>query len=537
MALLAPRRVRRPSALKAVRAVLVLALAASVAAACSRPEAKGAAPAEASAAPAPASVRPRPRASSPERRQELDRVRREIESIVGEMERPRRSSKGIVRPAATVGLVARSLETGESVVAHRASEPRKAASNTKLFSTAAALLRFGADHRFETVFASDAPIERGTLAGDLWVIGGADPTLVTDPSWRTDPEVAFGNVARALAETGIRRVEGSLVLDDRLFVDAPYHPDWPASDRGMAHALDVSALVVEHDRILVTARATAGEIEVTTRPDLAGGRITSTVRVAPGASSIVVHRVSSTDLRVSGTVAPGETARASFPSLEPTTLFGTALLGSFGRSGLTVARGARRPAQGEAAPQRAIARLPSGVPLADVVAVTNRESDNLLAEMLLKLVGARFASEGSFAGGIRVVREVLAELDVPLAGFDAVDGSGLAHTSRVTPACIVALLEAMARTPECDLYRESLAGGGERGGTLRHRFREPSFAGRVRAKTGSLDGVTALSGYVRTERGETIAFSVLSEYEPRGGGSFKPDEDRIVRALASIAVR
>ena len=144
--------------------------------------------------------------------------------------------------------------------------------------------------------------------------------------------------------------------------------------------------------------------------------------------------------------------------------------------------------------------------------VTNQESDNLYADMILKVLGAKSRGDGSFAGGVAAVRDVMRELGVPAAGYAAVDGSGLARDSKLSAAAIVALLEAMDRHPLGPVYKDSLAIGG-RDGTLRKRFREPQVAGRVHAKTGSLDGVSALSGYVDSVSGEPFAFATLVNSE------------------------
>ncbi|HKE00534.1 MAG TPA: D-alanyl-D-alanine carboxypeptidase/D-alanyl-D-alanine-endopeptidase [Planctomycetota bacterium] len=497
-----------------------------------------AAPAAASQPAAPL-LRPVPAAAvvAPERARAVGATRAAIDDVVAEMEAPRRGAKGkTARPPGEVAVVARSLASGERIAERHGSRLQKGASNVKLFTTAAALLRLGADHRFETKFSSDAPLgDDGVLEGDLWAIGGGDPTLAGE--WiEGGARAAFHRVADSLAERGIRRVRGSLVLDDRLFVDKPYHPLWPAEDRGKPHALDVGALVVEHDRITIEARAEGGQVALACTPTAAGWRVENAVKIAGGPSSITAHARDGV-VRVSGSVADGRTARTSFGTLEPARLFGATLREVFAERGIQFGGDPRPPAPGERAPANVWLRLASAAPLAEVVAVTNRESDNLLAEMILKALGARRRGEGSFAAGVAAVRDAIAEIGVPTDGYAAVDGSGLSHQSKLTASATVALLDAMARTPLADAFRNSLATGGDPRGTLRSRFRDAGLSGRLRAKTGSLDGATALSGYVDTTSGETIAFSILTQYEEKGGASFKPDEDRIVRALAELRAR
>lgn len=460
---------------------------------------------------------------------------REVLGIVSEMVNPKKKGKQTVRGAAEVSLLARSLEQGDLLAQHRPTTMLSGASNTKLFTTAAALVLWGPEHRFETRFASDAPVREGVLDGDLWVIGGGDPTWTARYGFGSSGADLLRRVVAALASRGIRSIRGKVVLDERLFVDEPYHPGWPRHDRGEPHALDVGPLLLEHDALLITARGDSDGAQVTIDPPCSLLEVKSTVRVGPpgSASSIRVAR-SGDEIRVSGSVARGASAGATIYSLQPGLTFGGALLAALTERGIPVAGGLRRATAGESAPSQVLVLVPSQAPLREIVKVTNEASDNLFADMLLKSLGARFEGEGSFPAGVRAVRSALRRLGVEDSGYGAVDGSGLAADSKLSAATTVDLLAAMARSPYSQIFRDSLASGGEAGGTLRKRFREPAFQGRLFAKTGSLDGATALSGYVLSASGETIAFSCITNYDERKGGGFKPDEDRIVRALRDV---
>ncbi|MBL8694898.1 MAG: D-alanyl-D-alanine carboxypeptidase/D-alanyl-D-alanine-endopeptidase [Planctomycetes bacterium] len=455
--------------------------------------------------------------------------------IVSEMENPKKKGKQVVRSAGEVSLLARSIEQGDLLAQHRPTAMLSGASNTKLFTTAAALTLWGPEHRFETRFASDAPVRDGVLDGDLWVIGGGDPTWTARYGFGDSGSELLRRVVAALAGRGIRSIRGKVVLDERLFVDEPYHPGWPRRDRGEPHALDVGPLLLERDALLITARGDSDGAQVSLDPPCTLFELKSTVRVgAPGSASSIRVARSGDEIRVSGSVAKGASAGATIYSLQPGLTFGGALLAALADRGILVSGGLRRAAEGELAPSHVLVLVPSQVPLREIVKVTNEASDNLFADMLLKSLGARFEGEGSFAAGVRAVRGALQRLGVDASGYGAVDGSGLAADSKLSAATTVELLTAMARSPYSQIFRDSLASGGEAGGTLRKRFLEPAFQGRLFAKTGSLDGATALSGYVISASGETIAFSCITNYDERKGGGFKPDEDRIVRALREV---
>ena len=143
--------------------------------------------------------------------------------------------------------------------------------------------------------------------------------------------------------------------------------------------------------------------------------------------------------------------------------------------------------------------------IAELISITNHPSDNFYAETLLKLLGARSGTAGSTAAGITAAQEVLSQLGVRAK---MVDGSGLSRADRVTPHQIVRLLAAMAGRSEGDLFRASLAAPGE-WGTLQHRMTGSAARGNCRAKTGTLNGVSALSGYCFDPAGHTIVFSLL----------------------------
>jgi D-alanyl-D-alanine carboxypeptidase/D-alanyl-D-alanine-endopeptidase (penicillin-binding protein 4) len=470
----------------------------------------------------------------PVRGASYEKARALLELGIRSLRGPRKVGKMVEK--ADVGFLAKSLLTGETVHGSSQEELLSAASNTKLFTTAAALLRLGPDHRFETRFAADVTPRDGILDGDLWIVGGGDPTLTQEHQWcPSGVEAVLARVAEELVKFGVKTVRGSLVLDDRMFAGDRYHPGWPPRDRGKAHALDVSALCVEHDRIQIVADATGSEVAIHTVPRFRGIRLEHAVKVVKGGNAGIVAHAEADSIRVSGSVAAGSSELTSLYWLDGPALYGYVALDAFATRGLEVTGGLRTPRAGESAPARTLVLLKSAVPLTEVVRVTNQESDNLYAEMLLKALGARFRGQGTFAKGLDVVRETLTSLGIPIDGFAAVDGSGLARDSRISASAIVALLEAMARGPVKETFRDSLALGGGREGTLRKRFRDPVFAGRVRAKTGSLDGVSSLSGYADAGSGETFVFSILVNFER--GGSSKADEEQLVRRLVEIGPR
>jgi D-alanyl-D-alanine carboxypeptidase/D-alanyl-D-alanine-endopeptidase (penicillin-binding protein 4) len=166
--------------------------------------------------------------------------------------------------------------------------------------------------------------------------------------------------------------------------------------------------------------------------------------------------------------------------------------------------------------------------MAELIKSVNKESRNLYAECLLRLLGARLTGEGSTAAGHLAVGEFLRRQGVRTEGWGLEDGSGLSRANVVTPAGLVDLLAAMDRHPHAAAFRDSLPVAGA-DGTLKARMRGNVATGRVVAKTGTLALVNALAGYVTTARGERLAFAALAS------GQLKPaDAMAALDALGTV---
>jgi D-alanyl-D-alanine carboxypeptidase/D-alanyl-D-alanine-endopeptidase (penicillin-binding protein 4) len=166
--------------------------------------------------------------------------------------------------------------------------------------------------------------------------------------------------------------------------------------------------------------------------------------------------------------------------------------------------------------------------LYDVVEITNHESQNLFAETLLKLVGARRCGAGSWPRGSQAVTELARSLGVEGDGLTLHDGSGLSRENRSTPRQMTAFLAGMARQPVRDAFVASMPTGGEQGTSLEKRLEDPPYPSSFYAKTGTLTGVSTLSGYARGSSGRLYAFSVLTRGGVWGG---RQVQDAVVRAL------
>lgn len=346
------------------------------------------------------------------------------------------------------------------------------ASNLKLLTATAALQRFGDDHRFVTEFrAAEAPVN-GVVAGDLWLVGGGDPVIMTTDyaaSLRNQPALfhKVDEFAFALVQAGILEVRGALLGDESRYDKVRYIPTWKPGYVADGEVGPASALLVNDGFASFLPRKTA-------------------------ASDPAAH-------------AAGMVAAAAE------------------RAGVTLGVvGSGR------APESAVtvAKVESP-PLSLIVESLLRESDNTTAELLLKELGLSMRGQGTTTAGLDAMREILAGEGIDAATYVATDGSGLDRGNRAS----------------CQAIDQALTGEGVGGpigrglaiaaqtGTLARRFQNTPAAGRLHAKTGALEGVVSLSGWIRPLRGDTIDFTFIANGIP-GESRGRQLQERIGIALA-----
>jgi len=437
----------------------------------------------------------------------------------------------------SLGIHVRDLASGETVYARRADEPALLASNSKIFTTAAALDTFGPGHFLETqVLARGWIDDAGVLHGDLAVVGGGDPTF----SWRQTPDgdafAAFRAWAAALAGLGVRRVDGDLYLDHGLFDEPWQHPDWDPAKRLRWYQAPVDALAFNENTVKISAepaRRAGLPARVWLRPDLPGLHVSSTVLTAPswrGNRLLVDLQPGAHEVTVAGGVyLHAQDVDMDISVDDPVRYFGAALAAALAEEGIEV-RGRRRPVQ--ALPGLAWAPLAvHRTMLFDVLQITNHESQNLFAETMFKLVGAARCGAGSWQRGSQAVTELARSVGVEGDGLTLHDGSGLSRQNEATPRQVTAFLAAVSREPYHDAFLATLPTGGEAGTSLHERLEEPAYRGHFFAKTGTLTGVSTLSGYARGASGRLYAFSVLTEGNVWQGRRL---QDAVVRALVDL---
>ncbi len=430
---------------------------------------------------------------------------------------------------AHVGLVVQVAETGEILFERDGERRFTPASNTKIVTAAVALRELGPGYRWWTRLIASGPIRDSELDGSLWVIGGGDPRLKRS---------ALARWVGALRQAGIRHISGDVIGDDRLFEPPQWGIGWMWDDLYAGWAAGVTGLQVHPSSArgwLQPGPLLGDPATLRFATDVVPIRIATRVRTGPPDSEVRLRFRPSADggpVELWGWVPANADSIGLFLAAEhPTPYLLEHLARAFADSGISVG-GSYRRAHGEEMPEDSTwgAAFESDS-LGAVLAELLKPSDNQIAESILRTIGSVEGTSGSDTEGLAVVQSTLAEWGIEPGAIDLSDGSGLSRYNEVTPMAMTRLLRAMWRHPDHAVWLEAMPIGAI-DGTLRARMVGTPAAGNVRAKTGSLTSVRALSGYLTDGDGETIVFSLLLNGYDSPGDVAVAIEDLIVEQLA-----
>lgn len=434
---------------------------------------------------------------------------------------------------ASVGVHIRDVSTGKTLFQRNGTKLLNPASNVKLVTTAAALAKLGPSYRFSTIAYRDPELRGGVLHGNLYVKGRGDPTLTN--------EKLFGLV-NEIALKGIDRVQGDLIIDDSFFDNVYEGPGWEQERSDQSYAAPMSALSVNFGTFsvrVVPADQAYGTAKVLVWPDIPMFEVTSQVQTrGPGTPRRIFVGTSregdKVKVTVRGFIASDDHLGATVYKrvYEPTLYAGQVVQRFLELRGVTLKGKVRVGRVGKGAVP--IAYLASE-PLAEITSTLNKYSNNFIAEQILKTLGAELGDgPGSWASGCRVIGSFLEEVGIPRGSYVLGNGSGLNDINRFTPEQLTLILEAMHKRFEVrSEFEASLAVAGK-SGTINSRFANTPAESRLRAKTGTLTGVSALSGFVVTRENRLLAFSVMMNgYQGRARAMWTVQE-RIGNALAEL---
>ncbi|PYV08503.1 MAG: D-alanyl-D-alanine carboxypeptidase/D-alanyl-D-alanine-endopeptidase [Acidobacteria bacterium] len=418
----------------------------------------------------------------------------------------------------------------------------KPASVLKVVTTAAALEKLGPDFRFRTgVYTNGTITADGTLVGDLILVGRGDPNLI-DPVGDLLEKPALEELAEKLAGLGIRRIRGEVIGDDSYFESASHSKGWTAQDLKSVYGAQSTALSINNNVFWVHARPTKLNQRVTVSLEphtsyfkvrnlgITGGvrsRRTLFARVIPGTSTVVVSGV-----------LPARSGHGQYLLLEnPAEVVAALLKEQVQARGIVVDGNVAALHRGDASPEvsrrwKLLAEHLSP-PLVKAVEIINKRSQNLHAEMLLRTLGAEFGGVGSDEAGLKAVRDFLVEAGIESDRISLNDGCGLSRDNLVTPRFQTSLLLYLSTRPHFDLFLNTLAVSGT-DGTLRHRLASEPLKGTIHAKTGTLNGVATLSGYMTTKSGRNLIFSIFANNANASMGRVRKTIDEICALFINL---
>jgi len=436
---------------------------------------------------------------------------------------------------AVISIHVQSLDDKETVYKLDAGTAFSVASNMKLATTAAALAKMGKDHELSAALCRRGSIDSGVLKGDLVAIGMGDPNI-SGRFYGGNAETVLDSWAQAVKAVGIDVVDGSVIADGTAYGGETIPPGWPQNQLEKWYCAPVSALSINDNCFDVTVgpgSAPGKAAFVALRPRAGAVSLSNQCGTTSSRSKhliSVLRKPATNDVIVKGAYLKGAQARVFNVTVHnPALVFGSALVEALKRVGVKVNAGvevAKKPVETKGLVQ--IAR--HSTPLSTAVAVTNKRSQNLHAELLLRELG-RISGDGSREGGIKALKGFMKSIGVPSSQVSPDDGCGLSGDSKLSASAIVGLLVYMSAHKDFGVFRESLAISGF-DGTLENRLDSAAHKGKVHAKTGYIRGVSALSGYAKNKSGRLFAFSILVNKGFRlSNTTMKSVQDEIVRAI------
>lgn len=415
-------------------------------------------------------------------------------------------------------------DTGETLYtlnAHRYFTP---ASNTKLFTTALAMATLGPDYRFRTSIETRGTLDhQGRLRGELALVGRGDPNLsnrkfpfVKEVERDGPPEKILAALADAVVARGVKQVEGDIIADDSFYAYERFPSGWAIDDMTWSYGAPVSALSVNDSTVFIELRSGEREGDPAwfgVEPWADYYRIQSEVRTGPADTERkleLAREPGSRQVFLRGSMPLGAEPHVLALAVEEPAEHAAHLL-----KRLLEARGVRVYGEARArhepepnATNTVVLAEHTSVPLVEAIRLLNKISQNLHTELLLRAAAREKAGTNSAEAALQFAQEFFRSIGIEEGEVIFHDGSGLSRRNLVTPQAVLKLLQYIAQQPWAEAFRTTLPVAGE-DGTLAERMKDTPAAGRIRAKTGTLGNVNALSGYATTLHGEKLIFSMF----------------------------
>ena len=381
-----------------------------------------------------------------------------------------------VPPKSNYGILIINPMKEDTIYAHNVNTPLIPASNTKLFTTAVAIYYLGPEYQIATKFFTNAKRHNSNrLDGNLYLKGYGNGLFTDDD---------LDKMIYDLKSKGIKEIDGDIIGDDTFFDDVYSRSDWIEDETKTLSLPPVSALVLNKNKHVVRKKVRRRRYKFVTEffsdPPLM-------------IAQILYNKLRVASIAVNGTYRKGST------------------------------------------PRSAVELCVHSIKLKEYLRTVNKRSDNFLAECLFKIVGAiSSGKEGSAFYAAQTINKFLYDNDVPSEGTKIVDGSGLSRNNQVSVGSITGLLEKIYFDIRYyDTFYNSLSTAGT-DGTLRNRMKDPMLDVNFRGKTGTLNGASSVSGYLKLKNGDDIIISMIFEFSKNSNNYYRNVEDKIIEKLAGF---
>ncbi len=424
--------------------------------------------------------------------------------------------------SATWGVYIESPDKREVIYRHNEDKLLIPASNLKLFTTAAVLVRFGPNFTYKTRLYYDGKIQNGVLKGDLVIRGSGDPTISGRYNGG-DLTGTFREWSDSLKSLGINRIEGSIIGDDDYFDDVPLGKGWSWDDEPQWYSAHISGLSFNDNAIDLKIRPgekPGDKAVIMLDPPTAYVQIKNNIKTTEPDSISYYDFSRSIDGNVFtfwGKLPINKKESKTWASVRNPTLYtATVLKETLENAGIDVTGEPKDVDDISSKPDYSkmrTAAVYSSPPMSAMIKTVNKPSQNFYAEQLLKTLGKEYQNKGSSSAGVKVVKSFLNGVGIDGNAVKIVDGSGLSRLNLVSPRQVATLLRYMRQHRYGEYYYDSLPTAGV-DGTIRRRMIGTNAQGNLRAKTGHISYVRALSGYVTTADGEDLVFSfIVNNYD------------------------
>jgi len=429
-------------------------------------------------------------------------------------------------PQDTLSIHVEDLETGDVVLAWLPEEPRNPASTMKLLTTLVALDVLGPAYRWKTEVYALGEVNDGKLEGDLLLKGHGDPFLVTERVWQ---------MLRSIRQTGIDSISGDLLLDDTYFDIGKYDP--AAFDKQPLRAYNVApnALLMNFKVVRYWFEPDGQSVKVRLDPQLGNLRVDNRLKLVPGYCGgyqrgiTVTNNPDNDQVTFSGRFPSGCKQYAMDRTVLSHNEFVYGLFASLWKeSGGTLDGGWRKAVVPEDLEPILTFESPS---LTEMIASVNKHSNNVMARQVLYTLAAEvLGPPGTEKGGREVIGKWLSDNGLEPAELAVTNGAGLSRESRISAVDMASLLRFAWKQPYMPEYLASMSLTGL-DGTLSRRFRSSELVGKAHLKTGSLDHVTAIAGYLQARSGRRFSVVVLHNFEDIHRGPGEEIQEALLRWL------